>query len=320
MRGRRLLGQVFRMSETTEIVGRRARTMEEFRALQGGFIRPDEIAASLASYRARPTDMIISPFGKCGTTWLQQTFHTLRTRGDMDFDDISRVVPWLETAGACGVDLEAPQRGEPRGFKSHLSYDRVPKGARYVVSFRDPRDALLSHFRFMEGWFIEPGAVSPESYIEMVAGDASRAFSYGQHLVSWWAERDNPNVLLLSYEEMSADREGAIRRLAAFCGIPLDAALLDLTLERTSLGYMLAHKDRFDDAMMRRLSEERCGLPPGSDSAKVRAGKVGGHRDELPDKVIRAIDERWTREVAPATGFADYAALEAALRKRQEPE
>ena len=40
---------------------------------------------------------------------------------------------------------------------------------------------------------------------------------------------------------------------------------------------MLAHKDRFDDAMMRKMSEERCNLPPGSDSAKVREGRVGSH-------------------------------------------
>jgi hypothetical protein len=28
----------------------------------------------------RPTDIVIAPFGKCGTTWLQQIGHTLRTR------------------------------------------------------------------------------------------------------------------------------------------------------------------------------------------------------------------------------------------------
>ena len=32
----------------------------------------------------RPTDIVISPFGKSGTTWTQQIVHTLRTRGDMD--------------------------------------------------------------------------------------------------------------------------------------------------------------------------------------------------------------------------------------------
>ncbi len=106
--------------------------------------------------------MIITPYGKCGTTWLQQVFHGLRTRGDMDFDDISRVVPWIETAHDLGLDLDAPQRGAPRGFKSHLSYDLVPKGARYIVSIRDPKDAFVSSFRFMEGWLFETGSVPIE--------------------------------------------------------------------------------------------------------------------------------------------------------------
>jgi hypothetical protein len=113
---------------------------------------------------------------------------------------------------------------------------------------------------------------------------------------------------------MTDEPEAAIRRLAAFCDIALDDDLVALTLERTSLPFMLAHKDRFDDAMMRKLSEERCGLPPGSDAAKVRKGGVGGHATELSPAIAAEMDAVWTRLVAPPTGYADYAALEASLR------
>ena len=85
---------------------RRARTLAEFGDLAGRFFARQEIGASIAAWRPRPSDVVISPFAKCGTTWLQQTFHTLRTRGDMDFDDISRVVPWIETSTLLGLDLE----------------------------------------------------------------------------------------------------------------------------------------------------------------------------------------------------------------------
>jgi hypothetical protein len=162
----------------------------------------------------------------------------------------------------------------------------------------------------MVGWWIEPGTVSITDF----AANWLRRDSYFTHLLSWWAERENPDVLIFSYEGMTADPEGHVRRLAAFCGIPLDDALLTLTLERSSLAYMLAHKDRFDDAMMRRVSEERGGLPPGGDSAKVRKGGVGGHKAELPAEVCAAIDAKWAELVAPVTGFADYAALDAAVR------
>jgi hypothetical protein len=296
----------------------RARSMAEMAEIQsrmgGEQERRDVFAKSIRAYRARPTDVIIAPYGKCGTTWLQQTFHTLRTRGDMDFDDISRVVPWIETAGSLDLDIEAPQRAEPRGFKSHLSYAIIPKGARYVVSLRDPKDAIVSMYRFAEGWWFEPGAISIAEWVAERLEKPDGPMSYWSHLLSWWAERDNPNVLLLSYEYMTDEPEATVRRLAKFSGIPLDDHLLALTLKRTSLAFMLAHKDRFDDAMMRKMSEERCNLPPGSDSAKVREGRVGSHVKELPSDIAAELDAIWTRLVTPHTGFADYAALEAALR------
>jgi Sulfotransferase domain len=290
--------------------------MAEMGQIQAGLMGPDDMAASIRAYRPRSSDIVISPFGKCGTTWLQQTFHTLRTRGDMDFDDISRVVPWIETSAALGLDIEAPQRAEPRGFKSHLPYDSMPKGARYVVALRDPKDAMVSMYRFMEGWFLEPGAVPIGDFLRTSLEGRPGRPDYWSHLISWWEQRDNPDVLLLSYEHMSADAVGTVRRLARFCGIDLDDGLLELTLERSSLAFMLAHKDRFDDAMMRRASEERCNLPPGSDSAKVRRGGVGGHRRDLPADVGAALDAKWAAEITPRLGYRDYAELEAALRLR----
>ncbi len=295
---------------------RRAHTMAEMAELQGRMMNLPDIMASIASYRPRPTDVIITPFGKCGTTWLQQTFHTLRTGGDMDFDDISRVVPWIETAVSLGLDLEAPQRAEPRGFKSHLAYTQIPKGARYVVSLRDPKDAFVSMYRFMEGWFSEPGKISYEEFLGPRLKGRGTGQDYWSHLVSWWEQRDNPNVLLFSYEQMTANPAASIRKLADFCGLPLGDDLLAITLERSSLAYMLEYKDRFDDAMMRTLSEQRCGLPKGSDSAKVRKGGVGGHKQELPASVSQALDAAWATDVLPKTGFVDYQSLEAEIRRR----
>jgi hypothetical protein len=78
---------------------------------------------------------------------------------------------------------------------------------------------------------------------------------------------------------------------------------------------MLKYKDRFDDAMLRERSERVGGLPPGSDSAKVRKAGASQRQDELPDSVSRAIDEIWLRDVAPQTGFESFAALEAAVRQ-----
>ena len=291
----------------------RATSIEELREIQKPMLTAEGIAKGLA-LKLRPTDVVISPFGKSGTTWTQQIVHGLRTRGDMDFDDISRVVPWIETSTDLGIDLDAEQRAEPRAFKSHLGWDQVPKGGRYIVPVRDPGDALVSAYRFMEGWFVEPGSISIEDHARQSFIRHEPGRGYWAHLVSWWEHRHDENVLLLAYEQMKVDLEGTIRRIAAFIDIPLDDELFEIVMRQSSLAFMTEYKDRFDDKLMRDRSEAVCGLPPGSDSAKVRAGEVGSRKVELPSEIQAELDAVWLEEVTPTTGLESYDALLEALR------
>ena len=75
--------------------------------------------------------------------------------------------------------------------------DHVPKGAKYVVSLRDPKDAFVSGYRFMEGWYFEPGTISYEAFFEP-RRSRGKGLDHWAHLLSWWGQRDNPDVLLLS--------------------------------------------------------------------------------------------------------------------------
>ena len=76
---------------------------------------------------------------------------------------------------------------------------------------------------------------------------------------------------------------------------------------------MLAHKDRFDDALMRTKSEKVSNLPTGSDSAKVREGKVGS-RAELSKKTLARIGETWKEQITPVLGFSNYDEMLAELQ------
>ena len=260
-------------------------------------------------YQPRHDDIIITPFSKSGTTWLQQIFHCLRTRGALDFQDISAVVPWIETSPLLGINLNAEQCAKPRGYKSHLPYSMIPLGAKYINAVRHPNDAAYSLFKFMEGWFIEPGTIPVDEFIQREFLERPH---YYHHLLSWWHQRHDDQVLFLVYEQMIEDLEGTIKRVAEFINIPLDEALLALTLEHASLEFMQAHREQFDDALMRKLSEKEV-LPPGSDSAKVRTGKIGGHRDALSPALVAELDAQWQALITPEIGFASYEALIASL-------
>ena len=89
-------------------------------------------------FKPTATDVIISTATKSGTTWVQQICHGLRSKGDMDFEEISLVIPFLEMASSYGYDdLQAPQPFLPRMYKTHFWYPQCPKGAgKYIIIVR----------------------------------------------------------------------------------------------------------------------------------------------------------------------------------------
>jgi len=64
---------------------------------------------------------------------------------------------------------------------------------------------------------------------------------------------------------------------------------------------------------MRERSELIAGLPPGSDSAKVRKGQVGEHKKELPTAIADELDQIWREDIETKFGYPTYGALSAAL-------
>jgi hypothetical protein len=283
--------------------------MEELRAKTARLVSEEGRRAGLA-FVPRPTDVVIAPFGKCGTTWLQQIVHSLRTGGDLDFDDISRVVPWIETAADLGIDLDAKQRGEPRAFKSHLSWDDVPKGARYIVVVRNPGDALVASYRFLEGWFFEPGSIDIDTFARARFLESR---GYYTHLGSWWPRRHDDDVLLLAYEQMKDNLERSVRHVARFIGIDADEERIAVACSQASYESMRLHKDKYDDLLMRLRSEEVCDIPRGGDSSKVRTGRVGDHRRELPDALLDSLGVTWHETIETRFGLPTYDDLLAEL-------
>lgn len=87
---------------------------------------------------------------------------SLRTRGDMSFEEICLTIPCLEMAHdhAYG-DLQAPQVGCLRAYKTHFWRPHCPleDKAKYIYIIRDPVPASTSFFHFLEGWVFPDGAL-----------------------------------------------------------------------------------------------------------------------------------------------------------------
>ncbi|HSF94237.1 MAG TPA: sulfotransferase domain-containing protein [Thermohalobaculum sp.] len=273
----------------------------------------DEGVGRGLAYKPGPTDIFIAPYAKCGTTWMQQIVHGLRTGGSMDFDEITEVIPFLEVAHDMGIDIDAPQVAAPRVFKCHLAWDAVPKGGRYIVVFRDPVDAMVSMYRFFEGWFFEPGTISLAEFAGHFLGRDPRK-NYWGHAASWWRQRGRDDVLAFAFEEMKRDLPGVVDRVAGFIGGAIPPQTRALATAQASFDFMKRHERQFDDHLVRQARDAACGLPPGGASSKVNQGEAGRGAAVVTQDIRDRFSERWRQTMTAEFGLDSYQDLVRALR------
>ena len=286
-----------------------------------GLFNPAALEAAL-QMKPREGDIFISTPAKAGTTWMQQICHQLRSgTGDMDFEEISQVVPFIEIAANEGLDLTSDHRFAPRVFKTHLWEPQTPKGARYIVVARNPYDAAVSGFKFQEGWFFETGSISLDTFVNgmvLKIGEPKKngMCSLFHHLASWWPRRADADVLWVFYEDMKEDLQTQVERVAAFMGIT-DPAAISQAVHKSTFAFMKEHELQFSELPMKRKVNQKLGLPPdaGMTNGKVRVG--GGQRHLLSDRNKAGLDEQWCKVCQPVMGHASYDAWREAWKVEQ---
>lgn len=261
----------------------------------------------------RPSDVFISTYPKCGTTWTQQIVHQLRTGGSMDFDEICVVVPWLESAWDMNIDPDSDQEWTPRAFKSHLDWERIPKGGRYIHVVRDPLTTVASFHRFFEGYVMAPGAITLDDFVIEWLLDGTASGRLWDFIVSWWRRIDDPSVLIMAYEDMVADLPWAVEKIARHLGLAQQDRI-DAAIVRSSRDFMSSHATQFDDHAFRVAANHRIGIPPGGSSAKVQTTPSAA---VLSGPVRAALDEAWVDTVTSALGIASYDDLRRRLSARR---
>lgn len=270
-----------------------------------------------ADILVEPSDVFVASFPKCGTTWMQQIVHGLRSGGSMDFEEISLVVPWLECPPIPGLDLGGPQVARPRAFKSHLRWDDIPKGGRYIYITRAPADAFVSFYYFLSGWMFEPDAFSLEDIYEGVFVNDLLFGTYWEHLRSWWQVREREDVLLMTYEDLTQDLEGSVRRIGAFMGLNVDDALAAKVTRQATFAFMHAHERQFDDHPTTAILNALAELPPDVRTTKVRTGRIGDSA-RLPASIHAALDSEWREHFEGPLGITSYAQLRQLLNESRD--
>jgi len=281
---------------------KRPTSIEEMHECMKNFSTPEGWQKGL-DYQPNPSDVFIVTPPKCGTTWMQQIVHGLRTRGSMDFHDITGVVPWINMAHDMGIDIYAPQVAQPKAFKTHTPLNECPKGGKYIVILRDPYDALLSHYHFFEDVFFEKGSIDIVTFAREYYMPGRDIF---KHVAGFWDRRKDKDVLPLCFENMKTDLAGTIDRVAEFIDIALDDELREIVLKQSDIKFMQIHLDQFEDHIIHEKRGPAMGLPLDGKANKVRSGQVGESKKALPDEIKKELDDIWSEEIALKFGLNSY--------------
>ena len=97
-------------------------------------------------FQPRPSDVLLTTGPKCGTSWVQHILHGLRSGGNIDFDEIDTVVPFVELYYRYNEqgDLDASQPFEPpRFFRMHADYEQTPGFNKRIVLTRSSHIVCL---------------------------------------------------------------------------------------------------------------------------------------------------------------------------------
>ncbi|XP_056268940.1 sulfotransferase family 5A, member 1 [Pseudoliparis swirei] len=221
------------------------------------------------------TDIIIVSYPKSGTTWMQEIVTLISSRGD---PHLTQTVPnwarapWLEHHYFTALLEASPTT--PRVFTTHLPHHLLGptlqgSKAKVIYVSRNPKDVAVSFYHFHKIAKFLPEAGSFPQFLNRFLEGTLHYGCWFDHIKGWTRQKATmSNLLHISYEEMSMDRHGAIKRVSSYLQTPLLEDEVNNCVKHCSFSSMQDNKM----ANYTLVSEEIMDHNKGS---FMRKGKIG---------------------------------------------
>lgn len=224
----------------------------------------------------RDDDIYIITYPKSGTTLTQVILYQLTTDGDMSFNHIYDVSPWIRNAA---FRKEKPKDlPSPRLIKSHDQYHLFPKNTkgRFIFVYRNGQDVAYSLFNQNKN-YNNPKLTFPEFAKKFLSRRRNGWFQFNHR---WFANKHRFPILYLRYEDLIDHKEEQIQKIISFLHLNVTPDHIARALQYSSFEYMKAQEEKFGNQPP---------VPRVFDQF-IRRGKVGEGEKHFSDEQQREFD------------------------------
>ncbi|XP_026164327.1 sulfotransferase 6B1 [Mastacembelus armatus] len=247
---------------------------------------PEDHLKSLENFQAREDDIMLVAYPKCGFNWMVGVMGKIITESTGVKIESGRP-PLIEFFGP-EIRKAVDQAPSPRLLGTHMHPDNIPasfytKKTKMLVIFRNPKDTLVSYYHFTNNNPVLPSGQSWESfYSDFMSGDVSWG-SYFDHALAWEKKMDDPNVMVVTYEDLKQDLNESIHQISSFFGFSLTEAQVQQVADQSTFSAMKQSSVNSHSTMANII---------------FRKGEVGDWRNHFTAEQSQEMDEAFSKHLS----------------------
>ncbi|XP_067949115.1 sulfotransferase 6B1-like isoform X1 [Watersipora subatra] len=241
----------------------------------------EKVKKCLEEYKWKEGDAMLTVHCKNGTHYMWEVISML-IRSSADYLTLSKNVCQVDFCPMSEIDTVFPS---PRVLNTHLRIDLLPEEFRkqkIVWGLRNPKDAATSFYHQI----IRMGPIAPNSEMfqvlsKMTFSEFLSVFLFSKDIIFgnyfdyvdyMWKQKDQPNILLVFYEDLKRKPEETIKQIDEFLGTHRSLELIKQIAEASDFQSMKSGK---------------VGSSKAGGIIEKYGGNVGGQDNPLDDIIYR---------------------------------
>ncbi|KAI5101396.1 sulfotransferase 6B1 [Silurus meridionalis] len=245
---------------------------------------PPENLDALKDLEAREDDIMLVAYPKCGCNWMVGVLRKIMTTCGYTLPERPRLIEF-HSPEVQKIEAEMPS---PRFMASHLHPDDIPVSfktnkTKILVVFRNPKDTAVSYYHFMNNNPVLPKTESWDKFFsDFMSGEVCWG-SYFDHALAWEKHVDDPNVLIVTYEELKENLLEGVQKIANFFNFPLtEEQVKGIAGESTFSAMQLSSKTSLGKYT----------------NVFLRKGEVGDWRNHFTESQSKQMDEEFKKKLS----------------------